>query len=151
MRKRTKRKIYALVNPLHHAMEGAGFVTDDQLNKLRLKELDAIDSFVNGSATIQNWHELCAMINLAELMAKQGIGPEVLEVCEDVQGHMIESAKRYERTGKMGITGPGLQALRDLYQYHDLQRQSVSRGEYEAAIRKLTNRIKSKAPEVVEI
>lgn len=48
----------------------------------------------------------------------------------------------------MVMSGPGLQALRDLYEYHDLQRQSISRSEYEKWIRTAENRTRSKAPEV---
>jgi len=51
----------------------------------------------------------------------------------------------------MGTTGPGLQAMRDLFEYHDLQRSSISRGEYERHIQSAINAIRSKAPGVVEI
>ena len=43
----------------------------------------------------------------------------------------------------MGTSGPGLNAFRDVYQYHDLQRQSVARSVYEQAIRRVTDKVKS--------
>lgn len=151
MRKRTRRKHYALVNPITYAIEGACVATGPALDKLRLLELAAIESFAKGRATLTEWRDMNDMLNLAETMSRHGIGVEVLEACAKVQQVLIESAKRYQSTGKMGITGPGLQALRELYEYHDLQRTSISRAEYERMIGITTNRIKGRAPEVVEI
>ena len=46
----------------------------------------------------------------------------------------------------IGVSGPELQALRDGYQFHDLQRQSISRSRYERAIVTTANRIRSAHP-----
>lgn len=151
MRKQCKRRVWALVNPIQHAMEGASYTPEQYLERLRLLELAAIDAFAHGRARIQEWRDISNMLNLTETMARRGIGPEALEACERAQAALIDAQQRYERTKKMGLTGPGLQALRDLYAFHDLQRQSVSRSQYEAAIRDTANRIRSKAPEVVEL
>ncbi len=151
MRKHTKRRIYELVNPIKHAMEGAAFTSQQHLDALRIRELAAIEAFAKGQATVREWHEMTAMLNLAEMMAKRGIGPEVLVACQKAQEALIEAQQRFEKTKRMGTTGVGLQALRDLYEFHDLQRQSVARSEYESAIKAMTNRIRSKAPEVVEL
>ena len=51
----------------------------------------------------------------------------------------------------MGITGPALQCLRDVYEFHDLQRTSISLSEYEKHIKDTANRIRSKAPEVTDV
>lgn len=106
MRKRTVRRVWSLVNPINHVIEG---------------------------------------------MANDGIGPEVLEACKHAQEAMLGAAKRYELTKRMGLTGEGLQAVRELYEYHDLQRTSISLGEYEKSITKTMNRVRSKAPGVIEI
>lgn len=151
MRKRTRRKVYPLFNPISYAIEGAAFTTERDLDKLRMLELTAIDQFAHGTATVRQWQDITDMLNLCETMAKQGIGPEALEACQRAQAALVEAAARYERTRRMGTTGEGLKAMRDLYEYHDLQRQSISRSEYESAIRVTSNRIRSKAPEVVAL
>lgn len=151
MRKRTKRKVWALVNPIQHAIEGAAITPDTYLDKLRIIELAALEAFRTGKATLREWRDINAMNNVAETMARAGIGVEVLSICMQAQDHLIESAKRFERIGKMGASGPALQCWRDLYDYHDLQRISVSRSEYETMIRKTTDRVRSKAPEVIDI
>jgi hypothetical protein len=91
------------------------------------------------------------MMNLSEVMSKSGIGKEVLDVCNKAQQELMLAAKRFEKTGKMGLTGQGIQIMRDLYQYHDLQRKSISRAEYEKAIQKTINLIKGKSKNVVQI
>lgn len=151
MRKQCKRRIYKLVNPIEFAIQGAAYTPEDHLNKLRLLELASIDAFAHGKATVADWHSLCGMLNLCETMARMGIGPEAIPVCKAAQEALKDAQERFERLGRMGTTGPGLQALRELYQFHDLQRSSVSRSEYEKAIKATGDRIRSKAPEVVEL
>jgi len=148
MRKHTKRRVYDLVNPIVHAMEGAGITPDHLLNKLRMRELAALENFRTGRAGLQDWSDVNSMSNVAETMARFGIGEEVLSICMQAQDHLIESAKRFERIGKMGATGPALHVWRELYEYHDLQRTSVSRSEYERMIQKTEDRLRSQAPEV---
>lgn len=151
MRKRTRRKVWGLLNPIQHAIEGAAIVPAELLAPLRLRELAAIEAFRTGKAGLQEWHDINTMHNLCETMARQGIGPEALEACEQCQEHLIEAARRFEATGKMGTSGPGLQCFRDVFEYHDLQRQSVARATYDQMIRLATARIKSGAPNVVTL
>lgn len=152
MKKRCIRKIWAKVNPIAHAIEGAAITPQRQLDRLRVRELAAIDAFTRGAASLADWRDLTNMLNLCETMAREGIGPEALPVCAEAQAHLIEAAHRFERTSRMGTTGPGIQALRALYEYHDLQRQSISRAEFERMIRLTSARIKSRGRgvEVVE-
>jgi hypothetical protein len=152
MRKRTNRKIWMLINPLRHAILGAGITETRVLDKLRIRELAAIEAMSKGMGTIVEWQELADMMNICEVMASVGgIGPEALPYCQDAQEALTEAARRFESTGKMGLSGVGLNALREVYEYHDLQRSSVPRSVYEQMIIKTRNRVKSKSKEVVEI
>jgi len=151
MKKQCKRRVYALVNPIRFAMEGVAPPQGEKLALLRTHELSAIEAFCKGNATIDDWSKVVGMMNLAEHMAHRGIGPEAIEVCDEAYRHLMEAAKRYEKTHKMWLTGPGLQCVRDLYEYHDLQRTSVSLSVYEKHIFDTANRIKSKAPGVTDV
>lgn len=151
MRKQCKRKVWQLINPIQHAIEGASFAPEEMNNKLRMRELSSLDAFTHGKAGIQEWSDLCAMLNLCETMARNKVGPEALPACELAQTALMEAAKRYERTHKMGLNGSGLQAIRDVYEFHDLQRQSVSRGQYEQFIRITRDRMRSGAPEAKDV
>ncbi len=151
MRKQCRRKIWDKVNPIEYAIAGAAITTEDKLDKLRLSELSAIESMVKGNATTGDWRVLVDMLNIAETMATNGIGIEVNEVCAIVQKEMEAAAHRYEKTRKMGLTGTGIRYIKELYAYHDLQRTSVSRSEYERMIEKTINIIRSNNHKVVHI
>lgn len=147
-RKHCRRKHYPLVNPVGCAIAGAAITDTARLDKLRLLELSALEAFRTGQATPSDWRALADVANIAETMALDGIGPEVLEPCRLASEALGEAHARYKDRGKLGLSGPELQALRELHSYHDLQRSSISRGEYERAIKKTADRIRSAHPSV---
>jgi hypothetical protein len=151
MRKQCRRKIWSKTNPIEHAITGAAITSEEKLDRLRLGELSAIESMVKGNATTADWRVLVDMLNIAETMANHGIGIEVLAVCEIVQKEMEAAAHRYEKTRKMGLTGTGIRYIKELYALHDLQRQSISRSEFERMIDKTINYIRSNNHKVVHI
>ena len=151
-RKKCKRKIWSTsINPIAHAIAGAAVADDTALNKLRLCELSAIDAMTKGMGTPHDWRWIADVLNIAETMAKHGIGPEVLEYCEEAQKALLEAKERYDKTGKMGLSGTGIRAVKDLWEYHDLQRTSVARSEYERMIQKTINHVRSHGKDVVEV
>jgi len=146
-----KRKVWNKVNPIEFAITGAAITAEDKLDRLRMGELSAIESMVKGNATTGDWRALVDMLNIAETMSTNGIGIEVLEVCQVVQKEMEAAAHRYEKTRKMGLTGTGIRYIKELYALHDLQRTSISRSEYERMIEKTINYIRSNNHKVVHI
>jgi hypothetical protein len=152
MRKQCKRRVWSTnINPVAHAIAGAAIADKQSLDKLRLCELAAIDNMVHGRGTVEDWRWLADVLNIAETMGKSGIGPEVLPYCESAQKALYEAAKRYEETKKMGLSGVGIKAVKDVWEYHDLQRTSIARSEYEKMILKTANYIRSHGKNVVEI
>jgi hypothetical protein len=151
MRKKVKRKVWALIDPLTHALTGAAITQRDKLDKLRMLEYSALDAITKGKGTIHDWRTLVDVLNLSETMARGGIGPEVLPVCEKAQKALHEAATRYQSTLRVGLSGEGIQACRELIQYADLQQSSISRSEFEKYIQKTKNYIKSNNDLVTEI
>lgn len=151
MKKQCKRKIYQLVNPIGHAMVGASITPRNLLDKLRLTEWSALDAMTKGKGTIQDWRTLVDVLNLAQMFAWQGIGPEVLPVCEQAQEGLHKAAMRYQETKKMGLDGPTIEHLRHLIEYADLQQASVPRSEFERLVMKTKNYIRGNGNRVVEI
>lgn len=152
MRKRCKRRTWPTnQDTVMIAIQGAAITSDALLNRLRIAELASIEEFVKGQATLQDWEALTGMNNVCETMARGGIGHEALPACQEAEQALIQAAKRYESTRVFGFTAVGLKAIRDVFGYHDLQRQSVSRGEYERWLKKTQQRIDSRAPEVVDM
>lgn len=134
-----------------HVIDGIQVTPKVALDDLRMRELASIEAFAKGRATLQDWQDINGMLTISETMALAGVGPEALVDCEAAQKALIEAARRFEATGRMGTTGPGLQAFRSLFEVHDLQRQSVQRSDYEKLIQKSLNRVRSKSKLVVEL
>jgi hypothetical protein len=149
-RKVCKRKHYQTqgFNAVAHAIAGAGLVDKKSLDKLLLRDLSSLEAVIHGHGGLQEWWDLTASLNLCETMARNGIGPEALVDCELAQKELIQCAKQYEHSKTMGFTKKGIAAIRNMLEYHDLQRQSISRSEYEKFIQTTMNRIRSHAPEV---
>jgi hypothetical protein len=151
MRKKVKRQVWALIDPIQHGIIGASITHRDKLDKLRMMEYSALDAITKGNGTIQDWRTLVDVLNLSEMMAKGGVGPEVLPVCEIAQNSLHKAAIRYQQTMQMGLDGVGIKAIRELIEYADLQQSSIPRSQFEMFIQKTKNYIKSHGDKVVEI
>lgn len=152
MRKRTKRKIWSTqINTITHALTGAAITERDKLDKLRLMEYSALDAMVKGSGTISDWRTLVDVLNLSEMMGNNGVGPEVLPICQIAQDSLHKAALRYQETKQMGLDGVGIKAIRELIEYADLQQGSIARSEFERYIQKTKYYIRSNGNLVVEI
>jgi hypothetical protein len=143
MRKRCNRKVWALLNPIQHAKEGAAITPRETLNTLLIRELASLDAFTKGSARMAEWSDMVNVNNLAQTLAGMGVGREALRDCHDAEHALIDAARRYQETKRMGLSGPGITALRNVVEWHDLQRSSIPRSQYEEAIRLTAARIKS--------
>ena len=120
--------------------------------KLAIKECKAaLEAITKGMGTIQDWHTLTEVLNLSETMARGGVGPEVLPVCEKAQKALFKAAERYNSTMRVVLDGEGIKAVRELIEYADLQQSSISRSEFERYIQKTRDYLKSKNSNVVEI
>jgi hypothetical protein len=151
MRKKTKRKHWNLIDPIQHGIIGAAITPRQTLDKLRFLEYSALDAITKGMGTVQDWRSLVDVLNLSEIMGKSGVGPEVLPICAKAQEGLHKAAMRFQETGKMGLDGPSISAIRDLIEYADLQQSSISRSEFEKYVLKTKNYIKSNGNLVVEI
>ena len=151
MRKRTKRKMWNLIDPITHAIVGAAITHRDKLDKLRMLEYSALEAITKGQGTVADWRTLVDILNISEMMGKNGVGPEVLPICEKAQNSLHKAAMRYQETMRMGLDGEGIKAIRDLIEYADLQQGSISRSEFERYIQKTKDHIRSNSNLVVEI
>jgi hypothetical protein len=151
MRKRTKRKIWNLIDPIQHGIIGAAITQRDKLDKLRMLEYSALEAITKGQGTVADWRTLVDILNISEMMGKNGVGPEVLPICEKAQNSLHKAAMRYQETMQMGLDGEGIKACRDLIEYADLQQGSISRSEFERYIQKTKDYIRSHGDKVVEI
>lgn len=151
-RKKKMRRVWNTnINPVMHAIMGAAITPVAELNKLRVREMNAIDAFVSGSGTLDDFAEISAALTVCEHLALNWVGAEALDACHRAQETLIAAAREFESTKSMSVNRDGEIALRDLYDYYDLQRQSISNSELQRAIKKAHARVANKAPGVVEL
>lgn len=149
MRKRCRRKVYDLINPITHAISGASITPAADLDRLRLLELSAIESFAKGAASREDWRALADMVNLTEVMAIDfGIAPEASQHAEAAQAALLRSYQRAKEGKTLLLDGPGLEAIRECFAWHDAQRSSVARSVYERAIKATADKVSGRAPGV---
>lgn len=148
MRKRSSyRPRPVTLDPMAVAMAGARVTDASILDDLRMRELQAIEAFARGQATQHDWRTVADMSNIAEALVILGVGrAEVQPVVDATQAALQDAHARYLKTDCIGTTGPGLQAMRDLYAWHDAQRTSCARSLYERALKLATDRIRGGHP-----
>lgn len=148
MKKQCRRKVYKLINPIAMAIEGACITPQETLKTLTDKESEAIEAMMTGKGNLRYWQTIVDMCNLSQVMGRNGVGPECLPDCVMAEIELKAAAKRYEKTGKMGLTAIGIRSVQQVQEWHDLQRKSISRSEYEKMIVKTLNRLRSRAKDV---
>lgn len=146
MRKRCRRTVRALVNPITMAMEGAAFTPQDKLDRLRTMELSTIADFRAGRGSLEGLRMLTDMLNLCETLGTMGVGPEALPACAAAHETVLSVMRRFERWQKFEATPAEVTSLEEVYAFLDLQRQSIPRSQLEQAIDQTAKRIRSAHP-----
>lgn len=136
MRKRTKRKVWGLVNPIQHAIEGAAKTSGGDVDRLMIGELSAIESFRTGAAVAEDFYLLKVMTEISAYMAYKEKQAEALMSARLAWRALNAIEERCNNTGRIGCSGPELQALRDIVEWHDAQRSILSRAGYAQSIGK---------------
>ena len=148
MKKQCRRKVYQLINPIAMAIEGACITPLETLQTLTDRESEAIDAMMTGKGNLRYWQDIVDMNNVCQQMGRDGIGPECLVDCMMAEIELKAAAKRYEKTGKMGLTAVGIKSIQQVQEWYKLQRASVSRKEYERQIAKTLHKLRSRASEI---
>jgi hypothetical protein len=130
------------------AIEGACITPLETLKTLTDRESEAIHAMMTGKGNIHYWQDIVDMNNVCQQMGRDGIGPECLVDCMMAEIELKAAAKRYERTGKMGLTAIGIKSIQQVQEWHKLQRASISRKEYEIQIKKTLSKLRSRSSEV---
>ncbi len=148
-RKACRRKVRPVcLDPVTLAIQGASFTPEDKLNQLRMFELGQIDAIAKGVGTLTDLRYITDLINVCETMASMGIGPEAMQACVAAEQALLGIMKRFEKWKKLEATADQVEAFREVFRFHDAQRCAVTRGEYERAIQKTVDRIRSAHPSV---
>ena len=80
----------------------------------------------------QEWHDLNHMQKMSTSLAKVGIGPEALPLCDQVRKIMKQCGD--STANQVGLDTASIQAIRDLLKLHEAQRTQCSQADYERAL-----------------
>ena len=130
-------------NPVQHAIAGACVTNKKTLDALTMRILSALEAMTHGNGTLADFKELVDLSNVCETAGLSGLGPEVLPWCKQADDALKEAASRFEASRVFGLSGAGIQAIRELVEYHRLQILSVARSEYEALVKKTADRLRT--------
>ena len=73
---------------------------------------------------------LISLVNISEVMAKAGVGIEVVEPAKKAEIALAQIRARYQMTAEWKAHPEEVDAISELHQYHNLQRTSITYGEY---------------------
>ncbi|MBS0414388.1 MAG: hypothetical protein JSR68_08445 [Proteobacteria bacterium] len=79
---------------------------------LLLELHECLDALQRGSADTELFERLACSMNTALVLAER-IGAVAVDVMLAAQAAMLDCRARFERLGRFGFTGPGLQAMAD--------------------------------------
>jgi hypothetical protein len=147
-RKRCRRTVWALINPITHAMTGAAITSTALLDQQRLMELSALEQFKKGVPSQDDWRIFADVSNVAFVMGESGIDPEVQTLCAQADAMLEACFLRYKKHSTIGRVAGEYEALAALWARHDQQRSGISRAAYDAAITKTANKIRGASPDV---
>jgi hypothetical protein len=126
-------------NPIVEAIRGCQPIGGKDLTDLRLVELSAIDDLARGTATRRSWEGLADLLNVAEAMAKSGIGTEVIAIAAEAQVTLARVAVRAKAEGSWYLTTDEAWTLRTAWEYADLQRLCVTLNDYRRYLKQVAD------------
>lgn len=118
----------------------AGFKKVGSLPKagveLKIKNHEALDSMMKGTATKDHVDVLIAAFNMAEAMYKINpeLGLDYAQAIKDAQDAIYSMGRRSLNKGKFLFTGPEMQVIRFGMEIHDAQLDECMVRDMEAAI-----------------
>ncbi len=134
-----RRKWDLISNPVQVAMENSAITSPKRNSEHAAIEVRSIEAFARGEGSIQAWVDIVHMANVAEIMAKNGIGIEVIPLVADAQVQLCDAYVRRKETNVWNMSPTQIYLLRELREYHELQRLSVTYGQYREFMRKSDN------------
>ena len=139
-------------NILARVVTGVLPTPDGLLERQQAQERDVLEAFEQGTATPRHFQVIADVLNVAETMAYAGIGrDEVLPVCETSQELLLAAKERHDQTGKLTVSDMGAKVLRDLVEYHHLQRTAVDWQTYAKMVERTGQLIRSAHPRHKEL
>lgn len=101
----------------------------------------AFQQMTTGHATEENWAMVTFSLNMAVVMADQGLGAEYTAKINAALEGANRARMRGEKTGQYGLDGPGITAILEAFEVHNEQIRIATKTEVKAAIQEMHRRM----------
>jgi hypothetical protein len=120
-------------NPIWRALNRAPIEQAEQID-LALAARAAFDEIVHGRGLDDHVDTIACVANVSLVLAERGFGPECEPKIIEAREAVMRIKARQQRGQRIGLDGPGAQALRDLMDTHEAQIEHAGRAELAAAL-----------------
>jgi hypothetical protein len=101
----------------------------------------AFEQLTHGQPTEENWAMVTFSLNMAIVMADQGLGQEYTgKIAAALEG-ASRARMRGVKTGRYGLDGPAITAILEAFAVHDEQIRIATKAEVKAAINEMHRRM----------
>lgn len=104
----------------------------------------SFDLMRSGRGTEETWSALACSMNIAIVMAEQGIGSEHLAPLVRALDGIKRAKERGRLTGRWALDGDAITAIENALAIHDAQLEAATTGEVRAALAEVERRIGKK-------
>jgi hypothetical protein len=126
-----------------HAINLSMPVSDNAKSQLLIGIHTALKAFTNGVAEKVHFDTLASTVDLTMMMSKSLFEMAYWEEINYARDAMIRCRERFARTGKLGLDGEALNAIKFVIQLHDEQLSQVTGAEVLAFMKARANHIRS--------
>lgn len=121
--------------------EDAQQLSDHQLTDLAAAYWLALDAMARGSSREEEWSVLTCALNIALVLAEQGIGNEYEQEIVAALDGAFRAKVRAQQKGAWRLDGDALGAIRTALHVHDQQVATATRAQLRAAMIEVHRRI----------
>ncbi|MFM7013131.1 MAG: hypothetical protein ACKO0Z_28005 [Betaproteobacteria bacterium] len=147
MRKRSKYRPKGVIRDTMTWVK-AGLKKVDDISAgttLKIRNYDAMNNLRTGTATRRDIDAIIDAMNVAEALAKRGVGGDWLEEIQDAQDKLLELARRgVANDSRFIVRGEELKALNLGMEIHDAQLDAVTVRELELAMQDVMENLRTK-------
>ena len=137
MKKRTVRQVRDPMACITKRMP----LADDQTRDLGIAYHVSLQAMLSGRGSEQAWSTVACTLNIAMLLAEDGIEAAALPTILIAQEALLRVRERAQRTSKWAFDGDGIRVILAAINIHDEQISRATRGKIVAALEELHRRV----------
>jgi len=131
-------------DPVKYVLSGFDPLTSNDQVRLKIINHGAMAKLNDATATRTDWDLICAALNMARVMAEQGLGTEYVPEIDAAMAAHASAGRRSVRWDKMRYEGTELAQVNAAIDVHDAQLEAATVGELERAHMEVAKRIRNR-------